>query len=109
MFGILSAFLWIQKYNMFDARPVNSVVQARNVGESIAQTVFPSVDYEKYELKSKYDSSSNSYIISYGIPKSESIDSETGLIRSIHTLGGGGPEIHIDRNTGKIVSWGLQK
>ncbi len=109
MFGILSAFLWIQKYNVFDARPINSVIQARNVGENIARTVFPQVDYEGYEVTSKFDSFSNRYIVAFGHQHIESVDSETGLIRSICEMGGGGPEIHLDKHTGKIVSWGLQK
>ena len=98
MLGLL-LLLWIPKYNNFDARPLHTLSQAEIVGEQISRKIF----------KSEFDSISNNYIISFVHPKVPSQDLGNGLIRSTAIMGGGGPEIHLDKATGKIVSWGLQK
>lgn len=108
MLGLL-LLLWIPKYNNFDARPLHTLSQAEIVGEQISRKIFPDIDYQQYEVKSEFDSISNNYIISFVHPKVPSQDLGNGLIRSTAIMGGGGPEIHLDKATGKIVSWGLQK
>lgn len=108
MLGLLS-LLWIPIYNSFDAKPLDTLSQAEIVGEQISRKIFPDIDYRQYEVQSEFDSISNNYIISFVYPKIPTQDLGDGFIRSTAIMGGGGPSIHLDKSTGKIVSWGLQK
>lgn len=108
MLGLLS-LLWIPKYNNFDAKPLHNLYQAQTVGEKISRKIFPNVNYKQYVIKSEFDSNSNSYIISFVLPSIPSQDLGSEFIKSTVIMGGGGPEIHLDKATGKITHWGLQK
>lgn len=108
MLGILS-LLWIPIYNNFNAKPLHNSYQAQIVGEQISRKIFPDIDYQRYLVKSEFDEVSNNYIISFVNSSISSQDLDNEFTKSTVIMGGGGPEIRLDKATGKILDWGLQK
>ena len=107
----------IQKQlNIFNAKPVNSEEQARELGEYIAHGLYDGiVDFNRYEPP-RVDLDGDNYSVSYPLhPVVQRLLDFVPLLpgesreRLVYPLGGGGPAIVLDRATGKIVEWRLQK
>lgn len=107
---------WVQTYNLIFAKPVESKEKALDVGEFVAHQLYDGtdlVDFDKYEVTPKVSDEGDIYIVYYRlIPKISdhvSLPKEEAKERSVHYLGGGGPEIHIEKSTGKVLEWKLAK
>ena len=62
------------------------------------------VDFNKYEETPKV-----SDMLIPKISDHVSLPKEKAEEHSAHYLGGGGPEIHIEKSTGKVLEWKLAK
>ena len=111
--------LWVQAYNPFSAKPVNSEEEARMVGEYVAHKLYNGtdlVDFSKYEEVPQIEDNGDTYAVFYSLPPVKytlpdyvPIFEGESRERWVTPLGGGGPTITIDKATGKILDWGLQK
>jgi hypothetical protein len=113
-----NTFVSVKVYNTW--RVINPIkietqVHAEKYGNSIARWLFPpvmecnnpssySIDYSRYHHVNAYDNG-NEWEIVYS-PHDWNTKKPGGFVGG---LGGGGPEIHIDKVTGKINNYGLQK
>lgn len=107
---------WIKIYNTLYAKPVESKEQAKEVGEYIAHKFFPDIDYNKYEPAKVSDYEDGYYSVAYILPPRieklpDFVPLEEGEPREhlVYPKGGGGPRVIIEKSTGKIILWGLQK
>lgn len=111
--------LWVQTYNLIFAKPVESEEEARKLGERIAHQLYDGtslVDFDKYEEIPKVYDDGKIYSICYSllnkkriIPDHVSLPERDPIEHVVYTLGGGGPCIEIEKATGKILDWKLQK
>lgn len=102
---------WVQTYNLIFAKSVECKEKALDVGEFVAHQLYDGtdlVDFDKYKETPKV-----SDIVYYRlIPKISdhvSLPKEEAEEHSAYYLGGGGPEIHIEKSTGKVLEWKLAK
>ena len=114
MISYSSMALWVQAYNIFSAKPVNSREDAVVVGEHIAHKLYGengSVDFSKYEKMPQVRENDELYSVWYRPNPRKYIAIVDGEFKEEmgYPDGGGGPCIKIEKSTGKIVSWGLQK
>lgn len=114
MISCSSRALWVQTYNIFSAKPVQSKEDAKIVGEYIAHKLYDgisSVDFSKYEKTPRINESEEIYSVWYRPNPRKYIAIVDGEFKEEmgYPDGGGGPCIKIEKSTGKIVSWGLQK
>ena len=111
--------LQVQVYNLFSAKPVKSEEEARELGERIAHQLYDGtewVDFNRYEKTPRVSDNGNIYSIYYSrLPKKYIVPDHVPLPegepreRLVYPSGGGGPWIKIEKSTGKIILWGLQK
>ena len=109
----------IQKYNIFSAKPVNSEEEARQIGEYLAHKLYDGsnlVDFGRYEKVPQVDDDGEMYSVWYRlyprryiVPNHIPLPNGEPRERLEYSLGGGGPQIEIEKSTGKILDWGLQK
>lgn len=119
MISYSSMALWVQTYNLFSAKPVKSEVEARKIGEYVAHKLYDGtdlVDFSKNEEIPKISDNGGTYTISYSLlpvkytlPAHVPISEVESRERCVTPLGGGGPSIKIEKSTGKILGWKLQK
>ena len=106
--------LWVQTYNLFSAKPVNSEEEARMVGEYIAHKLYDGtdfVDFSRYEEKPQVSEGDEIYSVWYRPNPRKYVTIVDGEFKEEigYPDGGGGPCIKIEKSTGKILSWKLQK
>lgn len=119
MIDYSTTVFWVQTYNLIFAKPVESKEKALEVGEFVAHQLYDGtslVNFDKYEEIPKVSDEGDTYIVYYRVPSKKCAISDHASLpegelieRSKHTLGGGGPEIHIEKSTGKILEWKLAK
>lgn len=110
---------WVQTYNLIFAKPVESKEKALEVGEFVAHQLYDGtglVNFDRYEEIPKVSDDGDIYTVYYRLPPKRCIIPDHVPLpegepreRSMYTLGGGGPEIHIEKSTGKILEWRLAK
>ena len=101
--------LWVQMYNVFSSEPINSAEKAKELGEYIVHKLIDGiVDFSRYP-NIRVTDYVEEWCIAFSLPRVPERDFGNGFFKSRAMFGGGGPEIHLDKNTGKIVRWGLQK
>lgn len=98
MFGIS---IWVKGYNSFVATPISTKEEAQFRGHSIAQKVYPNVDYKKfgvYTFSFRDQNGDEIYCVRYGVPtdKPGCFDVATN---------DGTPAIDFKKSTGEIVWW----
>ncbi len=111
--------LWVQTYNLIFAKPVESEEKALEVGKFIAHQLYDGtnlVDFDKYEETPQVYDDGKIYSVCYSllnknriIPDHVSLPEGNSIEHVVYTLGGGGPCIEIEKATGKILDWKLQK
>ena len=104
----------IQKYNIFSAKPVNSEEEARQIGEYLAHKLYDGsnlVDFGRYEKVPQVSEDDKIYFVWYRPNLRKYITIVDGKFKEEmgYPDGGGGPCIKIEKSTGKILDWGLQK
>lgn len=109
-------YVWTKIYNTLYVKPVKSEQEAREIGEYIAHGLFPDIDYSRYESAKVLDYGDGYYSITYLLPPRieklpDFVPLKEGETRErlVYAKGGGGPEIIIEKETGKIVLFNLQK
>lgn len=110
---------WVQTYNLIFAKPVESKEKALELGEFVAHQLYDGtglVDFDKYEETPRVSDEGDIYKVCYRllpkrlvIPNHVPLPEGEPIEHSMHILGGGGPEIHIEKSTGKILEWRLAK
>lgn len=114
MISYSSMALWVQTYNLFSAKPIESKEYARIVGEHIAHKLYEGtspVDFSKYEKTPQVNEKDEIYSVWYRPNPRKYITIVDGEFKEEigYPDGGGGPCIKIEKSTGKILSWKLQK
>lgn len=109
-------YAWTKMYNMLYAKPIKSEQEAKEVGEYIAHEFFPDIDYSKYQPAKVSDYGDGYYSVAYLQPPRikklpDFVPLKEGQTREIlvPVKGGGGPEVIIEKETGKIILCCLQK
>lgn len=111
--------LSVQTYNLFSAKPIDTKEKAIEVGEYMAHKLYDGtnwVDFSRYEETPQVSESDEVYSVWYRphakkeiIPDCISLPEGQPRERWYYPIGGGGPYIDIEKSTGKIIDFGLQK
>ncbi len=108
----LSILLWIAGFNLFCAKPIENIEMAKEVGSSTIHKLFPDKDYSGQELciqSMEADDRKEMYIIEYapiGTAAKAIKAQEQGFILETWRFYGTIAKVYIDKETGKIVTWG---
>lgn len=111
--------LRVQTYNLFSAKPIETKGEAIEVGKYMAHKLYDGtswVDFSRYEETPQVRESDEVYSVWYRlhakkriIPDCISLPEGQPREDSYYPTGGGGPYIDIEKSTGKIIDFGLQK
>ena len=77
--------------------PIDHHLQALEIGQKIAMSRLPNIDYSKYTVK--VHNVQSEWIVFYVLNDAD----------GQHFMGGGGPEIHIRKSDGRITKYNLQR
>ncbi len=100
--------LWIDAYNAFRSRSVSTPGEAQRLGELVAHKMYSEVvDFNRLSVTHVEDSGTE-WEVWFSEPPIPPVDMGNGFVHCTFYLGGG-PQICINKATGKITSWGLYK
>lgn len=101
--------LWIDTYNAFRAKSVNTAREAQRLGELAAHKMYSEVvDFNRLSV-THVDDRGNEWEIWFSEPPIPPVDMGNGFVHCTSHLGGLCPQLSINKATGKITSWGLYK
>lgn len=100
--------LWVDTYNAFRSHSVSTAREAQRLGEYAAHKLYDGhFDFNSFPVV-RVDDNGNEWHIWFSHAPIPPVDMGNGLVHCTFYLSGG-PEIHIDKATGRITSWGLYK